>query len=94
MSVVIRACAGFAWLTMNTANKTLAIESTPNQDNPIMKGYGYSGNAPLLALDVVNPSGLHLCLLHTPEYIHIMDASSCKHDQSRFVSTTSTHTHQ
>jgi superoxide dismutase len=45
--------AGFAWLTYNATSKMLAVESTPNQDNPIMKGYGYSGNAPLLGLDVV-----------------------------------------
>lgn len=45
--------AGFAWLTV-AKNGSLAVETTPNQDNPLMKGLGYSGNTPILALDVVS----------------------------------------
>ena len=51
--------AGFAWLTYNTRNGSLAIESTPNQDNPMSSSLGYGGNTPILALDVVRV--LHCC---------------------------------
>lgn len=40
--------SGWAWLTYNPAQGTMAIETTPNQDNPISRGLGYSGNIPLL----------------------------------------------
>ncbi|MFO7577571.1 MAG: superoxide dismutase [Pelovirga sp.] len=38
--------SGWAWLSL-TADGTLVVESTPNQDSPLM-----SGNKPLLGLDV------------------------------------------
>lgn len=40
--------SGWAWLTYNPSTKMLAVEPTANQDNPISKGLGYSGNIPLL----------------------------------------------
>ena len=38
--------SGWAWLSV-TGNKKLVVESTPNQDNPLM-----NGNTPILGLDV------------------------------------------
>ncbi len=38
--------SGWAWLTVNK-DKKLVVESTPNQDNPLM-----AGNTPVLGLDV------------------------------------------
>ncbi len=43
---VTRFGSGWAWLTMDRAG-TIAIESTPNQDSPVM-----AGKTPLLGLDV------------------------------------------
>ena len=40
--------SGWAWLCVS--NGKLCVCSTPNQDNPLMKGY--SGGTPVLALDV------------------------------------------
>lgn len=55
--------SGWAWLVV-TPDKKLAIESTPNQDSPLMKG-----QTPLLGLDVWE----HAYYLHyqnrRPEYI-------------------------
>jgi Fe-Mn family superoxide dismutase len=42
--------SGWAWLTVDAGGK-LAVESTANQDSPLMKGIG-SGNTPILGLDV------------------------------------------
>ena len=42
--------SGWAWLTL-TPQGTLAVESTANQDSPLMQGIG-SGNTPILGLDV------------------------------------------
>ena len=42
--------SGWAWLSVDKAGK-LAVESSANQDNPLMKGIG-SGNTPILGLDV------------------------------------------
>lgn len=44
--------SGWAWLTVSPEGK-LAVESTPNQDSPLMgKAAGTSGNTPILGLDV------------------------------------------
>lgn len=42
--------SGWAWLSVDSAG-TLKVESSANQDNPLMKGIG-SGNTPILGLDV------------------------------------------
>ncbi len=42
--------SGWAWLTV-TPQGTLAVESSANQDSPLMQGIG-SGNTPILGLDV------------------------------------------
>ena len=42
--------SGWAWLSVTPANKVV-VESSANQDNPLMKGIG-SGNTPILGLDV------------------------------------------
>lgn len=42
--------SGWAWLTVDGSGK-LAVESTANQDSPLMKGIA-SGNTPILGLDV------------------------------------------
>ncbi len=39
--------SGWAWLVLNPADKSLSIESTPNQDSPLS-----AGKRPLLGLDV------------------------------------------
>lgn len=33
-------------------NGTLAIEATPNDDNPLMTGIQYTGDIPILGIDV------------------------------------------
>ena len=44
--------SGWAWLSVD-ANGKLVVESSPNQDNPLMgKVAGMSGNTPVLGLDV------------------------------------------
>ena len=42
--------SGWAWLSVG-ADGALKVESSANQDNPLMKGIG-SGNTPILGLDV------------------------------------------
>ena len=42
--------SGWAWLTVNPQGK-LGVESSANQDNPVMQGIG-SGNTAILGLDV------------------------------------------
>ena len=42
--------SGWAWLVLDNTGK-LAIGSTPNQDNPLMRGVGIAGK-PILGLDV------------------------------------------
>ncbi|KAK9918405.1 hypothetical protein WJX75_003905 [Coccomyxa subellipsoidea] len=44
--------SGWAWLTYNPKTKALAVEPTANQDNPLSAGLNYSGNTPLLGIDV------------------------------------------
>ena len=55
--------SGWAWLSLDS-NKKLVVESTPNQDNPLMHG-----NTPILGLDVWE----HAYYLHyqnrRPDYI-------------------------
>ena len=59
--------SGWAWLSVDKAG-TLKVESSANQDNPLMKGIG-SGNTPILGLDVWE----HAYYLHyqnrRPDYI-------------------------
>ena len=43
--------SGWAWLVVN-ADKSLAVVSTPNQDNPIMKGVSDVSGNPVIGLDV------------------------------------------
>ena len=44
--------SGWAWLVVGKDGK-LAVESTANQDNPLMgKSYGGTGNKPILGVDV------------------------------------------
>lgn len=44
--------SGWAWLSVDKSGK-LVVESTPNQDNPLMgAAVGASGNKPILGLDV------------------------------------------
>ncbi len=43
--------SGWAWLIVK-ADKSLAITSTPNQDNPLMKGVAEVYGDPILGLDV------------------------------------------
>ena len=56
--------SGWAWLSVN-AGKKLVVESTPNQDNPLM-----SGNTPILGVDVWE----HAYYLHyqnrRPDYVN------------------------
>ena len=43
--------SGWAWLVV-TADKQLAVTSTPNQDSPLMKGVADVEGTPILGLDV------------------------------------------
>jgi len=43
--------SGWAWLIVK-ADKSLAVTSTPNQDNPLMKGVAEAYGDPILGLDV------------------------------------------
>ncbi len=44
--------SGWAWLSLDPSGK-LVVESTPNQDSPLMgKAYGCSGNKPIFGIDV------------------------------------------
>jgi Fe-Mn family superoxide dismutase len=56
--------SGWAWLSVN-ASKKLVVESTPNQDNPLMHG-----NVPILGIDVWE----HAYYLHyqnrRPDYVN------------------------
>jgi superoxide dismutase, Fe-Mn family len=43
--------SGWAWLSLNPENK-LVISSSPNQDNPLMKGIYKANSVPFFTLDV------------------------------------------
>lgn len=49
-AAISRFGSGWAWLSVDKGGK-LSVESSANQDNPLMKGIG-SGNTPILGLDV------------------------------------------
>ncbi|NYZ63626.1 superoxide dismutase [Luteimonas deserti] len=49
-AAVSRFGSGWAWLSVDKSG-ALKVESSANQDNPLMKGIG-SGNTPILGLDV------------------------------------------
>jgi Fe-Mn family superoxide dismutase len=59
--------SGWAWLTV-TAEGKLAVESSANQDNPLMKGIA-SGNTPILGLDVWEHAYYLKYQNRRPEYI-------------------------
>lgn len=46
--------SGWAWLVYYTRNQTIKIVSTPNQDNPLMRGIVRDANrgVPLIGIDV------------------------------------------
>lgn len=49
-AAISRFGSGWAWLSVDRSGK-LHVESSANQDNPLMQGIG-SGNTPILGLDV------------------------------------------
>jgi len=59
--------SGWAWLTVNPQGK-LAVESSANQDNPLMRGIG-SGHTPILGLDVWEHAYYLQYQNRRPEYI-------------------------
>lgn len=59
--------SGWAWLNVDRQGK-LAIESTGNQDSPLMKGIA-SGNTPILGLDVWEHAYYLKYENRRPEYI-------------------------
>ena len=59
--------SGWAWLTVNAQGK-LAVESSANQDSPLMRGIG-SGNTPILGLDVWEHAYYLQDQNRRPEYI-------------------------
>ena len=59
--------SGWAWLTVSKDGK-LAVESSGNQDSPLMAGIG-SGNTPILGLDVWEHAYYLKYQNRRPEYI-------------------------
>ena len=59
--------SGWAWLSVDKAGK-LAVESSANQDSPLMSGIG-SGNTPILGLDVWEHAYYLKYQNRRPEYI-------------------------
>ena len=59
--------SGWAWLTVTPQGK-LAVESSANQDSPLMQGIG-SGNTPILGLDVWEHAYYLKYQNRRPEYI-------------------------
>lgn len=61
--------SGWAWLSVDKSGK-LVVESTPNQDSPIMgSAFGCSGNKPILGLDVWEHAYYLKYQNRRPEYI-------------------------
>jgi Fe-Mn family superoxide dismutase len=59
--------SGWAWLSVGAGGK-LAVESSGNQDSPLMRGIG-SGNTPILGLDVWEHAYYLKYQNRRPEYI-------------------------
>ena len=59
--------SGWAWLSVDKSGK-LSVESSANQDSPLMKGIG-SGNTPILGLDVWEHAYYLKYQNRRPEYI-------------------------
>jgi len=59
--------SGWAWLTVDPQGR-LGVESSANQDNPLMRGIG-SGNTPILGLDVWEHAYYLKYQNRRPEYI-------------------------
>ncbi|MGJ7499838.1 superoxide dismutase [Variovorax sp. ZT5P49] len=59
--------SGWAWLSVGSGGK-LAVESSGNQDSPLMRGIG-SGNTPILGLDVWEHAYYLKYQNRRPEYI-------------------------
>ncbi len=57
-------------LTYNPTTKMLAVEPTPNQDNPLSSGLGYSGNTPLLVSLALCMQSVKTCRTVSPERRH------------------------
>lgn len=66
-AAVSRFGSGWAWLSVD-AQGELAVESSGNQDSPLMKGIG-SGNTPILGLDVWEHAYYLKYQNRRPEYI-------------------------
>lgn len=66
-AAVSRFGSGWAWLSVDAKGK-LAVESSGNQDSPLMKGVG-SGNTPILGLDVWEHAYYLKYQNRRPEYI-------------------------
>jgi len=60
--------SGWAWLVVK-ADKSLAVTSTPNQDNPLMKGVAEVYGDPILGLDVWEHAYYLKYQNRRPEYI-------------------------
>jgi len=66
-AAISRFGSGWAWLSVDRSGK-LHVESSANQDNPLMLGIG-SGNTPILGLDVWEHAYYLKYQNHRPEYI-------------------------
>jgi Fe-Mn family superoxide dismutase len=66
-AAVSRFGSGWAWLSTDKSGK-LTVESSANQDSPLMKGIG-SGNTPILGLDVWEHAYYLKYQNRRPEYI-------------------------
>lgn len=66
-AAISRFGSGWAWLSVDRSGK-LHVESSANQDNPLMQGIG-SGNTPILGLDVWEHAYYLKYQNRRPEYI-------------------------